>query len=152
MRAEGRATSRSPHLDQLHPHGPEVDHVTVGEVGGDDPVVVDERAVGAAVVQQPQMPSVANQNRVIAGDAVVVEADIRGWVASDVHHVAIEPQQSSVRPLAERQVLAWQGEVRGDGLLKQPGIEQRQRVEGLIERLGSDRACVLACEGERSNW
>ena len=78
------------HLEVGHHDRPDPDHVSVGDVGRDDPPSVHERAVRAAVVEQPRVVAVADQDRVAARHALLLEPHVGGQAATDVGHLRVD--------------------------------------------------------------
>ena len=75
----------------------EHDHVAVAQLRLLDAAAVDERAVGAAVIEDARAPRAGNEDRVPARDRAVVEAQVGGEAAADVQRLALERDRQRAR-------------------------------------------------------
>ena len=140
-RRHRRGTRLSGNLDVLHRHGPDADDVAVAEVGGDDPPAVDERAVRAAVVEHAGVAAMAHDDRVVAGDALVLEADLAGTAAANVGDRRLEPEQELAAGVLEAQVVAGGGDAGRDRAALGTMIQQRERIDDGVAVGSPQRRC-----------
>ena len=99
------------------------------------------------------MPAVAHQDRVVARDPMIVEPDLRRRATAEVGDVAVEPQQSGLRSIAERQVLAAKRELGSERRREQPRVEQREGVDRPVRCVRRERVRVfVGGECEWANW
>src|ERR1700740_2568821 len=76
--------SRRPlELEVAQHHAAEHDHVAVAQVGLLHASAVDERAVRAAVIEDPRTGAARHEDRVAARDRALVEVQIGGQAAAD---------------------------------------------------------------------
>jgi hypothetical protein len=68
----------------------ELDLVAVGERGGEDAAPVDERAAGAAVVEQAHLLAALHDHGVAARHRHVVEAQVGAQSAADMEDVPVQ--------------------------------------------------------------
>src|SRR4051794_29929608 len=121
------------------------DDVAVAQGRLEHPAAVDERAVGAAVVEDPRACGPLVQDRGPAGDALVVEPDVGREAAADVGRAGAQGQQQALAAVLELEVAAGGRAVGGgDRLAAFPEAHTGQRVEdggaGVLSALGEEGA------------
>ena len=93
------------------------------------------------------MTTVAHEDRVIAGNAMLVEPDVRLGSATDVRDVHVEWQQPPLVAVVERQVLTAEREPGLDRSLAVVVVEQREAVEHRLARVRVKRRGGVVSEG-----
>ena len=93
------------------------------------------------------MTTVAHEDRVIAGNAMLVEPNVRLGSATDVRDVHVEWQEPPLVGVVERQVLTAEREPGLDRSLAVVVVEQREAVEHQLARGGVKRRGGVVSEG-----
>src|SRR5207302_3254495 len=101
--ARGRGRS---HLQIAQRNAPEHDHVAVTQVDLFDAASVDERAIGAAVIEDARAGGPIDEQGVAAGDRVLVQPQVRRQSAADARDLALEPYQAGLARSLNLQVAA----------------------------------------------
>src|SRR5579884_34730 len=98
-------------VQEIQPVATDHDLVAVGQRAPLDALAVDEHAIQAAVIEDPQPVRLAHDQRVPARDGRIVEADVRGEAPPDPRPLALERVRDHILlVVAVGEVLARVGE------------------------------------------
>src|ERR1700726_3174652 len=87
-------------LEVAQNHAPDHEPVAAAQIRLLDTAAVHERAVRAAVIEDPRTGGPGDEDRVTPRDRALVEAQVGGQTTADVHRVLLQPNhQRLVGPL-----------------------------------------------------
>src|SRR5437868_14483976 len=117
---------------EIPQHDPaEHDHVAVTEVGLLDATAVDERAVGAAVIEDPRPRGPRHDDRVPPRYRGLVEAQVGREAAPDVDHLAGQRYEQGLIPSFDLDVAARLDRIDRSRPVADGVVEARDRVASL---------------------
>ena len=137
----GRGTD-SADLDVLQRDRPDPDHVAVLKVCRRDPAAVQIRAVRAAVVEDPCVATVADDDGVGSRYALVLDPDIGGEATTDVCDLVLERDQPRLQPLADGEVRTAPRQPLVDRPAARAVVEPRHRSGESAVGARLDRGCL----------